>query len=325
MDRNSRVIGIDIGGTFGRGMRGAVVGGDAALGERKEFFTPRSSQEDLIEALITMASRLLEGTHRDGAPAAALGVAVPGLVNGESGVVHRSPNLKLDEVALGQILQDRLRLPVFLVHDASAGALGEYALGAGRAVSDLLLVVIGAGVGSAVISGGQVLRGAHGAAGEIGHICVDPAGMVCGCGGRGCVETIASETSIARRYTMAAKQAILAEEVIAKATAGDPVAGRVWGDALAALATVIATAVALVDCELVVLAGTMGIPSVALAPLNDLLAQRINLVELPRVTVGALGGDAALIGAAAVAFERGGIGHPVSEWRRTQPSAAEPA
>jgi hypothetical protein len=69
----------------------------------------------------------------------------------------------------------------------------------------------------------------------------------------------------------------------------------------------------------------MGIPSVALAPLNDLLAQRINLVELPRVTVGALGGDAALIGAAAVAFERGGIGHPVSEWRRTQPSAAEPA
>jgi glucokinase len=240
-------------------------------------------------------------------------------------VVHRSPNLKLEEVGLGQILQDRLSLPVFLVHDASAGALGEYAAGAGRDVSDLLLVVIGAGVGSAVISGGQVLRGAHGAAGEIGHICIDPAGMVCGCGGRGCVETIASETSIARRYTMAAKQAILAEEVIARATAGDPAAARIWGDALGALATVIATAVALVDCELVVLAGTMGIPSVALAPLGDLLARRINLVQLPRVTVAALGADSALLGAAAVAFERGGMGHPVSEWRSAMRSETDPA
>ena len=75
-------------------------------------------------------------------------------------------------------------------------------------------------MGSAVISGGRVLRGAHGAAGEIGHISIDPAGMVCGCGGHGCVETYASETSIARRYTMAAKEAILPEEVIAKAAAG---------------------------------------------------------------------------------------------------------
>ena len=323
MDRDNRVIGIDIGGTFGRGMRGAVVDGGAGLGERKEFITPRTSQEQLVESLVTMASRLAEGARRDGAPATALGVAVPGLVDEASGVVHRSPNLKLEEVGLGQILQDRLRLPVFLVHDASAGALAEYAVGAGRAVSDLLLVVMGVGVGSAVISGGRVLRGAHGTAGEIGHISVDPAGMVCGCGGRGCVETFASETAIARRYAMAAKQAILAEEVIAKATAGDPAAARIWGDALGALATVIATAVALVDCELVVLAGTMGIPSVALAPLADLLAQRINLVQLPRVTVGALGADAALLGAATVAFERSGMGQPVAEWRSSRRSAAD--
>ena len=325
MDSNHRVIGIDIGGTFGRAMRGAVVDGSAALAERKDFFTPRTSQEELIESLVTMASRLAEGARRDGPPVTALGVAVPGLVDEGSGVVHRSPNLKLEEVALGQTLQDRLRLPAFLVHDASAGALAEYALGAGRGVSDLLLVVMGVGVGSAVISGGRVLRGAHGTAGEIGHICIDPGGMVCGCGGRGCVETFASETAIVRRYAIAAKQAILAEEVIAKATAGDPAAARIWSDALGALATVIATAVALVDCELVVLAGTMGIPSVALAPLGDLLAQRINLVQLPRVTVGALGADSALLGAAAVAFERGGMGHPVSEWRSSRRSAADPA
>jgi glucokinase len=262
-----------------------------------------------------MASRLVELGHRDGAPASALGVAVPGLVDEASGVVHRSPNLKLQEVELARLLQDRLRLPVYLVRDAGAGALAEYALGAGRGVPDMLLVVMGVGVGSAVISGGQVFRGAHGAAGEIGHISIDPAGMICGCGGRGCVETFASETSIARRYTLAAKEAILAEEVIAKATAGNPAAVRVWNDALGALATVIATAVALIDCELVVLCGTMGIPSEALAPRGALLATRINLVRLPRVEVGGLGGDAGLLGAAAVAFERSGAGNVIREWR----------
>ena len=319
MDRSNRVIGIDIGGTFGRGIRGALVDGTGSEITRKEAVTPRTSQEELIETVITMASRLAELAHRDGAPASALGVAVPGLVDEALGVVHRSPNLKLQDVELARRLQDRLRVPVFLVRDAGAGALAEYSLGVGRSVSDMLLVVMGVGVGSAVISGGQVLRGAHVAAGEIGHISIDPAGMICGCGGRGCVETFASETSIARRYTLAAKEAILAEEVIARATAGNPAAARVWNDALGALATVIATAVALIDCELVVLCGTMGIPSEAIAPLGTLLANRINLVRLPRLEVGGLGGDAGLLGAAAVAFERSGAGNPAREWRGSGP------
>ena len=231
MDPTRRVIGIDIGGTFGTGMRGALVGGDASLIARKDGITPRTSQDDLIAAIVTMTGRLAEIAQRDGTPVAAVGIAVPGLVDEASGMVHRSPNLKLQDVPLGQILRDKLRLPVFLMHDASAGALAEYSVGVGRSVSDMLLVVTGVGVGSAVISGGRVLRGAHGAAGEIGHISIDPAGMICGCGGHGCVETYASETSIARRYTMAAKEAILPEEVIAKAAEGNPAAARVWNEA----------------------------------------------------------------------------------------------
>jgi len=315
MDPTRRVVGIDIGGTFGTGMRGALVSGDGSLIARKDGITPRTSQDDLIEAIATMVSRLAEISQRDGMPISAVGIAVPGLVEEAAGMVHRSPNLKLQDVPLGQLLHDRLRLPVFLMHDASAGALAEYAVGVGRGVADMLLVVTGVGVGSAVITGGRVLRGAHGAAGEIGHISIDPAGMICGCGGRGCVETYASETSIARRYTMLAKEAILPEEVIAKAAEGNPAAVRVWSEALGALAAVIATAVALIDCDLVVLSGTLGITSGALAPLGSLLAKRINLVQLPRIEVGALGGLAGVIGAAAVAFERGGVGHATREWR----------
>jgi glucokinase len=324
MDRNSRVIGIDISGTFGSGIRGAVVDGNASLVARKEAITPRT-EEDLIGALVTMANRLVDLARQDGSPAAALGIAVPGLIDEAAGVVHRSPNLTLKEVALGSILEERVKLPTFLIHDAGAGALGEYSVGVGRGVSDMMLVVMGLGVGSAVISGGRILRGAHGTVGEIGHISIDPTGIICGCGGRGCIETFASETAIARRYTMAAKQAILAEEVIAKASAGDPVAARIWNEALGALATVIATAVALIDCELVVLSGTMQITTGALVPLGTLLSKRINLVQLPRVEVGALGDTAGLLGAAAIAFERARIGDATHEWRqlsRTPPSRA---
>jgi glucokinase len=317
IEPRGRVIGLDISGTFGGGMRGALVDGTGSLLARKDAITPRINPEDLIESLVTMAIRLAEQAQREGAPASAIGVAVPGLINEASGMVHRSPNLPLQNVPLGQILRDRLKMPAFLIHDASAGAIAEYALGAGRPVSDMMLVVIGSGVGSAVVSDGRILRGAHGTAGEIGHIVIDPAGILCGCGGRGCVETFASVTSIARRYTMAAKEAILAEEVVAKAAAGNPAAARVWNDALGALATVIATAVALIDCALVVLSGTMKLPSEALAPLGALLAKRINLVQLPRVEVGALGETAGILGAAAIAFERAAMGDATHEWRRS--------
>ena len=316
---HGRVIGLDISGMFGSGMRGALIDSTASLIARKEAFTPRTSADELISSLVAMASRLADQGEREGAPASAVGVAVPGLIDESSGVVHRVPNLPLQEVRLGQILQDRLRMPGFLTHDASAGALAEYTVGAGRRVSDMMMVVIGGGIGSAVISNGRVLRGAHGAAGEIGHIVIDPAGIVCGCGGRGCVETFASETSIARRYTMLAKEAILAEEVLVKAAAGNPAATRVWNDALGALATVIATAVALIDCELVVVSGTMKISSEAMTPLGTLLARRINLVQLPRVEMGALGDTAGVLGAAAVAFERAGMGDAAQAWRQSGP------
>src|ERR1019366_6972339 len=123
IEPRGRVIGLDISGTFGGGMRGALVDGTGSL--------------------------LAEQAQREGAPASAIGVAVPGLINEASGMVHRSPNLPLQNVPLGQILRDRLKMPAFLIHDASAGALAEYALGAGRPVSDMMMVVIGSGVGSA--------------------------------------------------------------------------------------------------------------------------------------------------------------------------------
>jgi len=314
-DPSNRVIGIDISGAFGTGIRGALVDGAATVLATKEVITPRGGADELVATLATMAGRLAESAKRDGKAPAAVGVACPGVVDETTGVVHRSSNLGLTEVRLAQLLRDRVGLPTFLMHDSSAGALAESLVGVGRGVSDLLLMVVGNGVGAAAISDGRVIRGAHGSAGELGHISVDANGLPCSCGGRGCVETFASEPSLAKRYTMAAKEAISADEVIARAMRGHPAAARVWNDALSALALVLSSAVAMIDCELIVFSGTLTIPTAAVAPLRSLLAKRMNFVTPPRIEAGALGGNAGVLGAAAIAFENGGLADVVHSWR----------
>src|ERR1039457_7298870 len=92
MVTGGRVIGLDISGTFGGGMRGALVDGEESVIARKDAITPKISQDDLIEALATMAGRLADQAQREGAPASASGVAVPRIINEAPGVGHRSPH-----------------------------------------------------------------------------------------------------------------------------------------------------------------------------------------------------------------------------------------
>lgn len=313
-DRRTRVIGLDVSGDFGSGLQGGVVDSGGGLVARKEWVTPTTSQAELVDSLVTMAQRLMQEAGRDGAPPTALGLAAPGLVDEASGVVRRSSNLPLHDVPLASILTERLGLPAFLIHECRAGILAESSLGSGRGIADILLVVIGRGVGSALISGGHLLLGANGAVGEIGHLSVDPAGIRCGCGGRGCVETLVSERALAQRYTLVAKQAVLPAEVVLRAKAGEPAASRVWSEAMDALATAVAAAAILIDCALVILAGPGSIPAAAVPPLRSLLANRMNLVQTPRVALSALGDSAGVLGAAAAAFERSGMTDVVRSW-----------
>ena len=168
-------------------------------------------------------------------------------------------------------------------------------------------------MGSALISGGHLLLGANGAVGEIGHLSVDPAGIRCGCGGRGCVETLVSERALAQRYVIVAKEAVLPAEVVLRAQAGEPAASRVWSEAMDALATAIRTA------RLPRTGGSgrtrwRSIPAAAVPPLRSLLANRMNLVQTPRVALSALGDSAGVLGAAAAAFERSGMTDVVRSW-----------
>jgi hypothetical protein len=179
-----------------------------------------------------------------------------------------------------------------------------------------LCVILGTGVGSAVVMDGRPLRGSHGLAGEIGHLQVDGHRLLCGCGGRGCTETVAAAAALSRRYAAATGRRIPAEEVLDQMLGGDPVATGLWADAVSALATALAAAAAVVDCGLVIFGGGMAAAgSLLLDPVCEALAQRLSLGPPSELVVATLGSAAGTLGAAAGALTAVGRDDDVGSWR----------
>jgi glucokinase len=149
------------------------------------------------------------------------------------------------------------------------------------------------------------LSGAHGAAGEVGHVIVRPGGPPCGCGARGCLESVASASAIGRRYAeLSGNTDAAAFDVAARAAAGEPLATVVWRDAVEALADGLLTAQALYDAGIVVLGGGLAEAGEALlAPLRTALDQRITFHRMPQLVRAALGDTAGCLGAALLAWD----------------------
>ncbi len=128
----------------------------------------------------------------------AAGVAIPGVVDEARGVAVFAANLGFRDVPLRDLVAERLGLPAALGHDMRAAGLAEARLGAGHGAEDVIFVGIGTGIAAAHVRGGHTNSGAHGAAGELGHIVVRPGGPACACGQRGCLETGASASAASR-------------------------------------------------------------------------------------------------------------------------------
>ena len=194
-------VGVDIGGS---GVRAAVVEADGTLG-----VTVRCELKEVTAgAILTEVVRLVEPLKP-----ARVGVGVPGFVR--QGVVLGSPNLPdLADVALGEVLQQRLGVPVAVHNDANAATLGAWAR-LGRP-GDLLLLTLGTGVGGGVISDGRLVTGARGTAAELGHIFVG-GDQACGCGGVGCLETWCGTAGLVKRVHALGFDAHDAEDVLALA------------------------------------------------------------------------------------------------------------
>ncbi len=167
---------------------------------RREIRTPEPyAPEWAADAVAQTLRRLLnEAEYTDGAMLA-VGAGLVGLIDAEHGVVKRAPSFAWEHVPFGPMLAERIGAPVVVDNNVRAMAVGEAVLGQGRFWSDFALIYIGTGIGAGLIINGEAYRGAHGGAGEIGHITVDPQGTICSCGNRGCLETVAGESAIVRR------------------------------------------------------------------------------------------------------------------------------
>jgi glucokinase len=185
----TRTIGIDVGGT--KLLAIAIDEAGNVSGERR-VPTPEGSSA-LIDSFVAVVE-----AERAGAPVDAVGVGAAGLVD-RDGVLHLGPNLPgVRNLAIKALLEERLQLPVQVDNDATCAAWGERELGAAKGSDDVVVVTLGTGIGGGLVLDGHLYRGAHGFAGEVGHIKVDPNGVPCPCGGRGCWERSASGSALGR-------------------------------------------------------------------------------------------------------------------------------
>lgn len=191
---NEIVLATDLGGT---NLRMAAVKRDGSILYRTKRETPRAERADeIVSAMVEAAHECCQNVGK----AIAIGVAVPSGIDYANGLIIKAPNVPcLDGFRISAALSNELGLPVALENDANAAALGEQTFGAAKGYQSAIAVTLGTGVGGGIIIDGKILRGIDGMAGEIGHLCVEPFGVSCNCGGRGCVEQYASATAILRQ------------------------------------------------------------------------------------------------------------------------------
>lgn len=224
-------LGIDVGGTKVLGL--ALDADGRTLAEAK-VPTPRApaaatarhaGRQAAVGAIAQVAERLRAALGADAGQVVAAGVGVPGLVD-DAGILHAAPNLPGAEgLDVRGALSERLGgLRVVVDNDATCAAVGEWMQGAAMGATDAVVATFGTGIGGGLIMNGQVVRGAHGFAGEIGHMVVDPAGPVCPCGKRGCWERFASGSGLGRLAREAAEAGRLDD--VLRTAGGDPDAVR---------------------------------------------------------------------------------------------------
>lgn len=305
-----QVLAVDLGGTY---LRIALVDGSGKIHDQLKQRTPRGDSPDVIvDALANAADKW----NRDGRRIAAVSIMVPGTVDTENAVVVQAPNLpSLTNFPLKAVLEERFGWPVLLENDANAAAVGEMWLGAARGCRDVVSVTLGTGVGGGVILDGELWRGAHGSAGEIGHTTVDPfSGLKCKCGNVGCLELFASATAIVRmtRENLAQfpqsrlnREELTAERVYNAGREGDELALSVFKRFGTYLGIGLANLINILDPEIIVIAGgAVNGWNLFACDMQREVNERAVRVTAQQVKIAAAecGDNAGLLGAARLAF-----------------------
>ena len=306
-------IGIDLGGT---NLRAGLVDEEGHIIGPVERAGTRAAEgpEAVMARMVELARRLLERPEAAGR-VRAVGVGAPGPLDSRRGLIIYTPNLPgFEDYPVAGRVAEATGLPTFLENDANCACYGEFWVGAGRGVSDMVILTLGTGVGGGMVLDGRLRRGPHDTAGHLGHIVVRPGGRPCGCGGRGCLEQYASATAVLRRY-----RELLAEagatpprdtgtrQVAEAAARGEPAAQRAFREAAEALGWALVTIANTIDPELAVIGGGLaGAGPLLLPPAEEILRRHALYPprERMRVEKALLGDDAGIIGAAGCARTR---------------------
>ena len=291
---NKVSLGIDIGGTK------TAVGllRDGRLTARAETPTPTGDRELLLDAIHGLVAPLLD-------QAGTIGVCAPGYLDPRSGRIGHASNLPaLAGLALAGAVSGRLGRQAVAANDADAAALAEFRLGAARETGSAFYLTVSTGIGGGFVGPGGLLKGNSGSAAELGHLCIDPQGAACACGGRGCLETVASGTAIAARATEAYGRPVSTATVFSDWRAGSSVAAAVIETATVALGRGLAAVAQLLDPQVIVIGGSVAVHNPDfVAETGRQLAACLHNRPGPEIRLAALGADAGVIGAALLPLE----------------------
>ncbi|GAB4282586.1 MAG: ROK family protein [Candidatus Rifleibacteriota bacterium] len=189
--QNKVSLGIDLGGT-------KIAVGLCQDGEilKKVIFPTQASKgfDKVISVILEAYEYVTAGFDKN--KIAGIGIGAAGQINGSTGDVIYSPNLNWRNAPLAKILEDKLGHEVKVLNDVRAATVAEHKYGNGKGCDNFVNIFVGTGVGSGFVINGQLVNGFTNSAGEIGHVCLDPEGPVCGCGNKGCLEAFASGTGM---------------------------------------------------------------------------------------------------------------------------------
>ena len=245
---------------------GSVVNLRGEIKETVEFPVNNSDGEQALQLIYKILDQLIEKGWN---PLVGIGIGTPGLVNTREGVVVNAVNLDWQELPLASLLAERYKLPITVLNDSQATAIGEFVYGGNhQSESNLIVVTVKHGIGAGILINGRLFQGDGGGAGEIGHVVVQENGALCRCGKHGCLETVASVGAIVQRAMALAPEysdSVLAKDIqnisldALKSAwmANDILARRIMLDAAHFLGISIAGLVGALNIQKIVLSGDM--------------------------------------------------------------------
>ena len=307
------IAGIDIGGTK------TAVALESLSGERIAA-RRLPTRADAFETVGRISNAIEAMLDENRAEIVSVGIGCPSPLDIEKGLVMSPSNLQdWDNFPIVKLFRERFEVPVVLDNDANTAALGEYVHGAGRGYRNIIYITVSTGIGGGIIIGGEIFHGVSAGAGELGHTIVQPDGVRCNCGSRGCVETICAGVHIARRAQerLASGESSLMNEmtanisevsaktVVEAARRKDKLAVEIWKETCRFLAIGIANSITLLAPEAVVIGGGIAAATgeMLFAPLRALIPNFVSMIPMDKINIlpAELGSESGVCGALVLA------------------------